>query len=67
MGKRLEANAFDFPQPQPLENFPECQDNMPYFNVGDDAFEHSVYMEKPYSGQNLTLEQILFNYRLSRA
>lgn len=35
--------------------------------VGDDAFPLKPYLLKPYSKRNLTLEEKIFNYRLSRA
>lgn len=39
----------------------------PYMIVGDDAFPLKRYMMKPYPGKNLTGDQRIFNYRLSRA
>ncbi|XP_047490323.1 protein ALP1-like [Penaeus chinensis] len=53
-----------FPQPDPLPN--DHQD-VPYFIVGDDAFSLRTYLMKPYSNRNLTHEERIFNYRLSRA
>lgn len=35
--------------------------------VGDDAFPLKTYLLKPYSRRNLTKEEKVFNYRLSRA
>lgn len=35
--------------------------------VGDDAFPLRTYLLKPYSKKSLTLEERVFNYRLSRA
>lgn len=35
--------------------------------VADDAFPLKTYLLKPYSRRNLTREQVIFNYRLSRA
>lgn len=53
-----------FPQPDPLPN--DHQD-VPYFIVGDDAFSLRTYLMKPYTNRNLTHEERIFNYRLSRA
>lgn len=35
--------------------------------VGDDAFPLKTFLLKPYSRRNLTREEKIFNYRLSRA
>lgn len=40
---------------------------MPYFFVGDDAFALNIHMLKPYNKLNLSIEERVFNYRLSRA
>lgn len=42
---------------------------IPYegFLVGDDAFPLKPYLLKPFSGNNLSYEEKVFNYRLSRA
>ena len=40
---------------------------LPYFAVGDEAFPLKQYLLYPYPGKNLTFEQKMFNYRLSRA
>ena len=39
---------------------------IPFAIVGDDAFQLTSYMLKPYKGRSLTDEQTIFNYRLSR-
>ena len=39
----------------------------PYVFLGDDAFGLKPYLLKPYPGQNLPLDQRVYNYRLSRA
>ena len=47
----------------------ECSslEELPYFFVGDDAFPLQPWLLSPYPGHGLTEEQIIFNYRLSRA
>ena len=40
--------------------------NLPFLIVGDDAFQLSSHMIKPYAGSTLFEEQIVSNYRLSR-
>ena len=66
------SNTLSLPKPRPL---PKTGDpswdeddyqNLPFLIVGDDAFQLSSHMIKPYSGRTLTNEKIVFNYRLSR-
>ena len=40
---------------------------IPHFVIGDDAFPLRPWMMKPYSSRNLTNDERVFNYRLSRA
>ena len=41
--------------------------NTPCFILGDDAFPLREWLQKPYALRNLTHDQRIFNYRLSRA
>jgi len=40
--------------------------DMPYVMLADDAYPLKSYILKPYSKRNLTHEEMIFNYRLSR-
>jgi hypothetical protein len=53
-----------FPQPDPL---PGDTEDIPYYLVGDDAFALRTFMMKPYGNRDMTRNQRIFNYRLSRA
>ena len=66
------SNSFNIPKPRTLPKTGDpCwgedsyQDN-PFAIVGDDAFQLSTHMLKPYKGRSLPDEKIVFNYRLSR-
>ena len=60
----LQNDAIGLPEPSPLvPNGPP----IPYFLVGDDAFALKHWMQKPVPLRGLTVEQRIFNYRLSRA
>lgn len=62
--RSLEDNTASLPPPEPLV---EGQEDVPYFLVGDDAFALSHFLMKPFPMRNLTMEQRIFNYRISRA
>ncbi|XP_008180145.1 uncharacterized protein LOC103311933 [Acyrthosiphon pisum] len=62
--KRLVKNELCIPQP---DNLPNSEIKLPYVLVGDDAFPLMNNLMKPFSRRNLTKEQAIFNYRLSRA
>ena len=54
----------NIPKLSPLPNSETC---LPFVFVGGDAFGLKENMMKPYPSQNRTLEEKVFDYRLSRA
>ena len=60
----MDNRSIPLPAPRPM---PHDDEPMSYFIEGDDAFALRPTMMKPYSKSNLTREERLFNYRLSRA
>ena len=46
---------------------PHSDIKSPYVIVGDDAFPLKSYLMKPFPGKNVSDDQRIFNYRLSRA
>lgn len=60
----LEDETIGFPDSDPM---PNDSQNMPYFILGDDAFGLRTYLIKPYLQHGLTHEQLITNYRISRA
>ncbi len=62
--KAVKEHRVGWPAPDPLPN-----DDGPtlYFMVGDDACPLKTWLMKPYSKRQLTKEERVFNYRLSRA
>lgn len=63
-GKSLLQETLNIPKG--YANLPGSQSKTPCFFVGDDAFPLSKKLMKPYPGRNLTCQQQIFNYRLSR-
>ena len=61
--KCLEDNSIGFPAPDTL---PNDDTPTPYFILGDDAFGLRTFLMKPYAQRQMTKEQRMFNYRLSR-
>lgn len=53
----------DIPPPSNIDKGPI----LPYVLVGDEAFQLTNYMMRPFPGTHLTKEKRIFNYRLSRA
>ena len=54
------------PQDDAFVNVPE-EGPMPHVIVGDEALPLKTYLLRPYPGKNLGEDQIISNYRLSRA
>lgn len=60
----LEERAATLPPPEPL---PDDDHPVPCFFVADDVFALKDWMMKLYATRNMTKQERLFNYRLSRA
>lgn len=65
LGKKMEGGTAGMPDPEPLSG--EDSPDIPYAMVADEAFALRPWIMKPYPQRNLTSEQRIFNYRLSRA
>ena len=50
----------------PSEPLPNQTKPFPFFFLGDDAFALREHMLKPYSDKQLSMEQRIYNYRISR-
>ena len=64
MFQGIQDETIKLPPPEPLPNDTE---DTPFFFIGDDAFPLRQHMLKPFSARYLESEQLVFNYRLSRA
>ena len=64
MFQGIQDETIKLPPPEPL---PNDTDDTPFFFIGDDAFPLRQHMLKPFSARYLETEQLVFNYRLSRA
>ena len=60
----IENRLIDLPQPKPL---PGDDKDMPYFILADDAFALSETLMKPFAHRQLSHDERIFNYRVSRA
>jgi len=60
----LDEGDLGIPRP---DNLPNDNIPFPYFILGDDAFALREYMMKPFSQKNLSMEQRIYNYLISRA
>ncbi|KFM83313.1 putative nuclease HARBI1, partial [Stegodyphus mimosarum] len=60
----LENNSLELPDPTSLV---PGSDPVNYYMVADEAFPLKPYLMRPYPGRNISQEQRIFNYRLSRA
>lgn len=63
-GAKLINGTFPLPNSTLL---PNSDVYFPHFFVGDEAFSLKSWFMRPYPGNNLSYEQQIFNYRLSRA
>lgn len=59
----LQNGEINLPDDEPLQNDDRPH---PYFMLSDDAFALKSYMMKPYSRWNMTYEENIPNYRISR-
>ncbi|XP_036143028.1 protein ALP1-like [Monomorium pharaonis] len=64
IGQKFHNMEMNLPQPRPLTSNGE---SLPYVLVGDEAFQLTNYLLRPYPGKNLNEERTIYNYRLSRA
>ncbi len=64
LGSAINNDILNVPRPCNLGN---SQIKFPFVFVADDAFPLKPCLMKPFPGQNLTVEERIFNYRLSRA
>ncbi|XP_069586989.1 uncharacterized protein [Ranitomeya imitator] len=65
MGRRLGENQLDLPPPQQLPG--STAEALPFFFVGDEAFQLTRHVMRPYPRRNLDHRRRIFNLRLSRA
>jgi len=66
IGRKLESNQLGIPGSKPLPN-DENGKCMPFVIVGDEAFALSEHVLRPYPNRNLSVQQRIYNYRLTRA
>nr|XP_012233675.1 PREDICTED: putative nuclease HARBI1 [Linepithema humile] len=64
VGQHLDAGQMNIPK---SDSFYKGGPSLPYCIVGDEAFPLKSYLLRPFSGKNLSAEQSIFNYPLSRA
>lgn len=62
--KKLVQKDLCIPEPDSL---PSTNVKMPYVFVGDDVFPLMENLMKPFSKRNLTREEMIYNYRVSRS
>jgi hypothetical protein len=66
IGRKLELNKLGIPGSRPLPN-DENGKCMPFVIVGDEAFTFSEHLLRPYLNRILSIQQRIYNYRLTRA
>lgn len=65
LAEGLENNSLHLPSAAAMPNASNLM--LPYFIVGDDAFPLKKYLIKPFSKRDLSEEEMMANYRISRA
>lgn len=65
LSEKLKSGQLDIPKDKPLPGGGAVA--VPFVIVGDEAFPSEEHLVRPYPGDNLTMEERVFNYRLSRA
>lgn len=65
-GKSLAAGSLQLPTAEPLPNANHLGP-LPYVFIGDEAFPLQRHVLRPYPGRGCTINDQVFNYRLSRA
>ena len=66
MGKAFLSQKMNVPQPYYLSDS-RSYGIVPYFLVGDEGFPLQEWLMRPYAGQGIPEDEVIFNYRLSRA
>ena len=66
MEKAFFNEEMGLPAPDHLNNAPQFG-RVPYFLVGDEAFPLPPWLLRPYPGQGIPEDKVIFNYRLSTA
>lgn len=63
MGQQFYQNEINLPDPSAIS----IRHTVPYVIVADEAFQLTQFAMRPYPSKNLSKQQKIFNYRLSRA
>ena len=63
LNKALQLNALHLPPPAEI---PGTREKMPFWLLADDAFPLRDHILKPYPQRNLSHDERIYNYRLSR-
>ncbi|KAL8594576.1 hypothetical protein ACOMHN_002131 [Nucella lapillus] len=65
--EHLLGGTLHLPPATPLTQEEGDNREVPYFIVADEAFALETYIMKPYARRNMGHQELVFNYRLSRA
>lgn len=61
LGRGLENNSLDLPEPKPLPGW-ESKGNYPYYFVADEAFPLKINLMRPFPKRSLNKERHIYNY-----